>query len=469
MKKNIFLILVLGLILRFVVINQSFWLDEAIGALVVKNQTFWQILTEFPKYDFHPPLYYLTLKLWSSLFGYSEIALRTPSVLFGIGTLYLVYKIGKIFNERVGLIASILLATSQFHIYYSQEARMYSMAAFLAALAFYFFIKENWKYFSLATFGLVFTDYMPVFLLPVFWLIGVVSKKSKDWWKKLALSHLPLIILGILWLPIFLAQSQGGKLLLEALPAWAKIAGGATPKQVGLVWAKFVLGRISFFNKAFYYLSLLIVSLPFGFLLIKAWSRRKKLVPILLWFIVPLILGFLVSILFPAFTYFRFLFVIPAFYLLLAWGSIHVHPTTRTILVVLLLSVNIFTWLLYVFDENQKREAWRQAVGFVESRAKQEEMVVFNSTEPFAPYQWYEKGKVKAMGLTDSVAANPLKTKEKTVSSVVDIKGVYYFEYLWELHDPLRVVESSLKEAGFLEVYAFDFPGVGIVRYLKRI
>ena len=32
--------------------------------------------------DFHPPLYYLVLKAWSSVFGYSEFSLRLPSVIF---------------------------------------------------------------------------------------------------------------------------------------------------------------------------------------------------------------------------------------------------------------------------------------------------------------------------------------------------------------------------------------------------
>ena len=222
MKKYILLILIVGLALRLVVINQSLWLDESIGALVVKNQTFWQILSEFPTHDNHPPLYYLTLKLWSGLFGYSEAALRSLSVIFGIGTIYMVYKIGNIFSKRLGALAAILIATSPFHIYYSQEARMYSMAAFLAALAFYLFLKENWKAFSLTIVALVFTDYMPVFLLPVFWLIGFISKKGKIWWKKMAISFLPLLILGILWIPTFLIQSQGGRWLLETLPASAQ-------------------------------------------------------------------------------------------------------------------------------------------------------------------------------------------------------------------------------------------------------
>src|SRR3989344_798651 len=468
MKKYILLILVVALALRLVAINQSLWLDEAIGALVVKNQTFFQILTEFSKHDNHPPLYYLTLKLWSNLFGYSEVALRSLSVIFGIGTIYMVYKIGNILRKHLGGLAAVLIATSQFHIYYSQEARMYMMAAFLALLAFYLFIKEKWIFYSITITALVFTDYMPVFLLPVFWLIGLASRKSKKWWRNLAVSFLPLTILGVLWIPTFLVQSQGGKWLLETLPGWVKVAGGATPKQLGLIWAKFVFGRISFSDKVLYYSLVGFFSIPFSFAFYKAFRERKEVVSLWLYLLVPFVLGFITSLIFPAFIYFRFLYVLPAFYLLTAWGIEKFKGKTRFVLVGIILLGNIFAWFIYIRDPYQRRGQGREAVKFVESRVGRDEMVVFSFTEPFAPYQWYSNKTVKAIGLTDSIAANPIPTREKSVFETFDSKGVYYFEYLWELHDPERIVVTSLGSEGFIEAAAFDFPGVGIVRYLQK-
>ena len=138
----IYIILILAFVLRLVSINQSFWLDEATSATVVGDLSFGDIITKFSPADFHPPLYYLTLKLWSGFSGTSEISLRLLSVLFGTGTIFIVYLIAKnLFSKQVGVISSILLATSGLHIYYSQEARMYSMATFFTALACYFFTK----------------------------------------------------------------------------------------------------------------------------------------------------------------------------------------------------------------------------------------------------------------------------------------------------------------------------------------
>jgi len=463
-------ILALSLVLRFIVINQSLWLDEAIGALVVKSQSYLQILKEFPLHDNHPPLYYLALKFWTDIFEYSEVALRSLSVAFGVGTVFLVYRIGKLISPRLGILASLLLATSPFAIYYSQEARMYAMAAFLAAAAFYFFLQKKWIFFSISITALVFTDYMPVFLLPVFWIIGFLGKKDKGWWKSFALSHVPLLVLGLAWAPIFLAQSAAGRWLVQNLPDWQKIAGGATFKQVVLVWMKFTLGRISLANKTLYYFLAAVSSIPFIVILFKAWQERKRILGFWFWLLPPLLLGFLVSFFFPAFIYFRFLYVVPAFYLLLGWGVVNFkNSRIQYSLLAALLAVNFIGWGIYVSQPRQQREQWRQAVTFVEEKAKSNEAALFNFTEPFAPYQWYSKNTVKAVGGTDFLLANEEKTREMTRKALSDIKGVYYFEYLWELHDPGRIVEKEIKEEGFIKVSAFDFPGVGIIGYWKRL
>lgn len=471
MKKFILpLILFLGLALRFVAINQSLWLDEAIGALVVKSQNYLQILREFTLHDNHPPLYYLALKLWSDIFGYSEVALRSLSVLFGVLTIFLVYKIGKLISPRLGALAALFLATSPFAIYYSQEARMYTMAGALAAAAFYFFLQKKWVFFSLSITALVFTDYMPVFLLPVFWVMGVLAKKDKVWWRSLILTHIPLAILGIAWAPTFLAQSAAGQWLLANLPEWQKVAGGATLKQAALVWMKFTLGRITFADKNFYYLLVGVSSIPFIVVLYKAWQQRKKVLDFWLFLVGPLALGFIISFFFPAFIYFRYLYVVPAFYLLLAWGVDNFkNLRIKYSLLLALLAANSIGWGIYVSQPAQQREQWRQAVAFVEEKAKPNEVVLFNFTEPFAPYQWYSKNTVKAAGGTDFLLANEEKSREITKKALLSIKGVYYFEYLWELHDPKRVVERTVEEEGFIKVSAFDFPGVGAVSYWKRI
>lgn len=66
-------------------------------------------------------------------FGKNEFAVRFPSAIFGIITILLIYKVGKLLiNENVGIIAAFLLSISCLHLEYSQEARYYVYAVFFA-------------------------------------------------------------------------------------------------------------------------------------------------------------------------------------------------------------------------------------------------------------------------------------------------------------------------------------------------
>jgi len=464
--KALLLILGVGLLMRVVGLNQSLWHDEAIGALEVKNSGFVEIATDFAKVDNHPPFYYLTLKAWSNVFGYSEIALRSLSIVFGLGTIWVVYYIIKKTFGSKGKIAALLLATSGLHIYYSQEARMYAMSAFLASLATYYFLKlktsniKPWVLFSLSLLLLLFTDYVNVFLLPVFWVWASVAKKSIDWWKKFILTHIPSIMVGALWLPIFVAQIKRGSLLLQNLPQWTSVAGGASFKHVALVWIKFIMGRISFFDKLTYYSLVALFSVPFLFLLLKSIKTWKKHSFYWYWLILPLGVGFLASFYFPALIYFRFLYVLPAFYILIELGLYTLGSKTRNLLIVVLVFINLFGWIVFLADKGQQREQWRQAVEYMEKKAeKTQDAVIFAFIQPPAGYRWYSGGKVEVFGVTDRKLVNDL---------VADKRGVYYFDYLADLTDPNREIMAEIEILGFSRQDSFAFSGVGEVTYWAK-
>jgi len=485
MKKivnfGLFGIVLVALAMRLVIINQSFWLDEAIGAIVAKNLSFGQFFSQFMRADNHPPLYYLTLKTWSGLFGYSEVALRSLSVILGIGTIFLVYLIAReLFKKDKFLVAIsiIFLATSPLHIYYSQEARMYVMAGFFAALAVLSFIKtlgENarpiwWAIFAISLPLLMFSDYMPVFLLPVFWLYGLIDRKGRSWRIKFFFSHLPLLVLGIVWQPFFLLQIRTYGFQMANFPAWKSVTGGATLKQLGLVWIKFVLGRISFTNKPLYYLLIITLSVPFVFILGKSAYLWKNVRLIWLWLIVPIVLGFVASLWFPAFIYFRYIYVLPAFYLLLVWGiGAFKNRTFKIILAGLILLTNLGGWLIYATSPSQQREDWRGATSFLHQNLKKNEIVLFEFGQPFAPYEWYSKDLAVSYGVLPQVPADGIKSKKRVVELTKNVSGLYYFEYLRDLTDPQRYVESELAKQGFrvAQVYS-DFPGVGAITYFTR-
>jgi uncharacterized membrane protein len=65
-------------------------------------------------------------------------------MLAGTATIPVVYFLGKeVVNEKVGLVAALLLAVAPYHIYYSQEARMYTFTTLFVTLAYYLFFKAR--------------------------------------------------------------------------------------------------------------------------------------------------------------------------------------------------------------------------------------------------------------------------------------------------------------------------------------
>ena len=134
------LILLLGLLLRLYNLGgESIWYDEAMSILQA-NRPFMDMLAATAA-DNHPPLYNICLHTWILLFGDSEFAVRSLSVLFGLLTIFMTYKVSILmFDMEIGLFGALLVAISSFHIQYSQEARMYSLMALFALLSIYFFL-----------------------------------------------------------------------------------------------------------------------------------------------------------------------------------------------------------------------------------------------------------------------------------------------------------------------------------------
>jgi hypothetical protein len=312
------------------------------------------------------------------------------------------------------------------------------------------------------------TDYVPLFLFPVFWLILPVLRWERRVFLKLVISHLPLVIAGFAWLPMFWVQMQKGQWLLATLPAWRDVAGRATVKQAALVWVKFLIGRISFDNKIIYAIVVVLASLPVALTLFRSWIKRKRGQLILwAWLFAPLLLGFLVSFFIPAFSYFRFLFVLPAFYLLAAWGTVSWEKWGKVALAGVL-AVNLFSWGIYATQERFQREDWRSAVSFVEKQATSGDIVLFEFSEPFAPYRWYATGKVPAFGALLGIRAGK-EDEEKVKELVRGKKGVYHFTYLKDLSDSEEILGSTLAKEGFYQERVYNFRGIGQVVYWQKV
>lgn len=141
-KRNWFVIVILIILLAFGLrlyhlTWHSLWFDEAVSVYWARQSVPRILEVGFALVeDRLPPLYYLTLKGWSHLAGWSEFAVRSLSVVYGVLLVPVVAGLGAmLFNRRVALMSAALVAVNPFLIWYSQEARMYAPAVFWSALA----------------------------------------------------------------------------------------------------------------------------------------------------------------------------------------------------------------------------------------------------------------------------------------------------------------------------------------------
>jgi 4-amino-4-deoxy-L-arabinose transferase-like glycosyltransferase len=136
--------------------NHSFWTDEdhvAIFARAILERGR-PVLTN----GYHTGIYqifpYYLFALSAKIFGLNEFAIRFPSVVFGVLTIWAVYLLGKeLFNKNVGLVAATLITFLKIEILWSRQARPYQALQFFSLLGAFFIYKLtkekrfNWRYF----------------------------------------------------------------------------------------------------------------------------------------------------------------------------------------------------------------------------------------------------------------------------------------------------------------------------------
>lgn len=323
-------IFIAAFLIRLINLDQSLWLDETIVAKVVKTIPFHLIPLQFSPGDFHPSLYYLSISVWSGIFGTSEIALRFPSILSALVAGLFVYKIGLLWkNRQLALWATVFFLFNPLVVYYSQEARMYMMATmFLTITLYYFlrlikntlFIRRDIILFNLFSALSMFTFYGSAFFIAGMIIVGVyqllvINRSKKNLISLFFHLFIGLFISLILLSPLLYQQIMNAKIGLADVKNWSLILGKAELKNVAMIFLKFATGRISWFPKWSYYL---IAGIPTTliWLSVAIGMKKNKLFGYL--FILPLLFGLFVSIWAPMMMYFRFLYLIPVMSLLLA-------------------------------------------------------------------------------------------------------------------------------------------------------
>jgi len=188
--------------------------------------------------DIHPPFYYALLHVWIALLGSGAVAVRLLSVFVGTLTLPLLYRAGRrLIDGKVGMLASLVVAIAPFHVYYSQEVRMYGLVTLLGLLSVYFALllletRETasrrrqillWAGYVATTLAAMYTQYYAAFI-PLFQTVFVLSQlKRKE--RPIGQSDISAASLLVRWL------AAQGVLFLLYVP-WIIYAGGQLTEYV---------------------------------------------------------------------------------------------------------------------------------------------------------------------------------------------------------------------------------------------
>ena len=126
----------LGLAVRFASLGvQSYHHDEVITVARVIPGSFLDMLRQVKGSESNPPLYYVVAWAWAKAFGTGEVGIRSLSALLGAATVPVAFLAAReAASARAGLIAAAIVAVNPMLIWYSQEARYYSMLVFFGAL-----------------------------------------------------------------------------------------------------------------------------------------------------------------------------------------------------------------------------------------------------------------------------------------------------------------------------------------------
>lgn len=446
-------ILLLATVLRLVLINQSLWLDESIEALAVTGRM--GPLLKYALADFQPPLYHFVSYAFTHFLGSSEVILRLPSLLAGIGAVYFVWKFGELWGgRRLGLIAALLSATNPLLIYYSQEGRTYALTTFFVTASMYYLL----RIFKLKTISPLVSSFYVLFTIFYLWTsylswflwfgLALYLLIQKNW--RLLLLHLVAASTLLLWLPSLLSSLSIGGSTLAAAPSWGQVVGGLSWKSLPLTWVKFVIGRVSF-TPAVLYAGVVSVLAALHLFALKGGQKLRQTVhlPLLLiWLVVPAALGILAATILPVYQYFRVLFVLPAYLLLLA---LSLSQERSRVLTGVLIGTQLATLGYFWFSPRFHREDWRSLVQDI--RGESLAAVALPSRAQNAPLLYYQLD---------------LPEIEPKLGISGDYQTVYYIRYAEELFDVARQGPANMSAAGYTLASQKVYPGLQLDVYTRK-
>lgn len=387
---------------------ESLWYDETVSVYLAQKSI--PAMLAHTAGDIHPPGYYLLLHFWQ-LFTHPspahglEFLYTWPSLFFGQLLIVLIYALGrKLLNRNSAVIAAWLTALHPFHLWYSQEVRMYTLGAFLGLICLWALLQLSdrdkldqrylqWLaiYVVSAAIGM-YALYYFLFLLIALNLIAcwlLLRGKMLLYW---LVGQLGILLLWAPWLPIFVHQAidppvppwrvpwqQLSGLLAAVAESLSVFVAGQSP-PLGQTWPWAVVASLT--------ITLFIYAKPSTS---TSHSRAKSI--IVLYVFVPIGLIYLVTLILTPLYHVRYLFTYaPPFVLILAYVlDAYAQPFRLATLTALLAALVISFISLYEFwtDPLYQADDHRQAVAELAQQWRPGDSILVNAGWAYPPLSIY--------------------------------------------------------------------------------
>ncbi len=381
---------------------QSLWYDEIHTVIRSDSTNSIQSIVGYAENSDvdQPPAFFVYNHLTFKVFGVGEMGVRLGSVLLGILAIPVMYFLGReIINSESGVLAAVLTTVNYFHIYYSQEARFYTMTFLLSALS-YLFLVRAFKYVRVVDFALytlfsillLYSHYygMVIFATQVITFVVLIAFFKRNDRKFITLGFLSGLIVGLCFLPylsVFLKHNQTPSFWIQE-PSWF-----------------FILDYFySYFGKDILQ-TLVFVTLIFLFVrqLLKKdcpEQLRPVYIILLLWLVVSYLIPFIRSIVSTPILHIRYTIVsLPAWIIIfcVGWSTLN-GKKWKLILMSALIVVSLVNLIFFRkhYTKIQKQQM-REAALFVQQNKKGNTPVY----SQFAEYYQYYFRNAEKIGFAD--------------------------------------------------------------------
>ncbi|MBI2011692.1 glycosyltransferase family 39 protein [Candidatus Daviesbacteria bacterium] len=392
-----FLIFCLAIVIRvFLIFNKDLWFDEAIAYFIAIESI--PNLIQAALADNQLPFFYLILHFFIKLLGDNEFILRLPSLLANLASLVLIYLWGKqLFKDKGSFYLLALASFSPLMVYFSVEARPYSLLTLLTLLSSFLLVKFIKKSSFKIGFGFflclslsLYTHYFAYLLfIPYFLIAWIYAKKALFYLAISFLISLP-IISSYLYFPHPAIFSINPLLGLVATFASFLIGGvGSISLRSYLIDSHILTRLLNFITLA--------LGLFLAFRGTKLAFNSNHLRSIILILFLPIFACLLISFFIPLYSARAFSFLAPYFFVLLIFDLNKSKKILILPLLAFLVTINILPFIDPKLSYPQIKHATK-AIG-------DQNTILHTSVLTYYPFKFYSPKQSLL------IAQNPLSSK----------------------------------------------------------